>query len=118
MDSQQYGSWAFIVGVVIAIISGIAQAAAANVPGAEFIPLVLVILGAIVGFLNISDREITDFLVAAIALLAVGFSAAGLNIIPVIGAYLVAVVNNIAVFVAPAVLVVALKAVNNHAKSA
>jgi len=115
MASQQMGSWAFILGVVIAILSGLVQAAAVNMPGEEFIPLVLVILGVIVGFLNISDREITDFLVAALSLLAVAVSAAGLNVIPYIGGYLVAIVNNVAVFVAPAVLIVALKAVNRLA---
>ena len=118
MDSQQLGGWAFILGVVVAILAGLMQAAAASVPGAEFIPLVLVVLGLVVGFLNVADREITDFLVAALSLLAIAISAAGLNIIPVVGTYLVYIVNNVAVFVAPAVLVVALKAVSRIAKGA
>jgi len=121
MLSQKIGGWAFILGVVIAIIAGIAQAATlsstANIelPGALFIPLVLVILGIIVGVLNIDDRDTTEFLVASIALLALAISAAGLQIIPTVGQYLVSVVNNVAVFVAPAALVVALKSVNKLA---
>lgn len=118
MESQQLGGWAFILGVVVAILSGLLQAAAALVPGVGYIPLVLVILGLIVGYLNVADREITDFLVAALSLLVIGVSAGGLNIIPYLGGYLVAIVQNIAVFVAPAVLVVALKAVSRIAKGA
>jgi len=126
MDSQQIGSWAFILGVVIAIIGGIAHAAAASVPGAEFVPLILIVLGLVVGFLNISDKEITDFLIASIALLALAVSAAGLQnifqtvevgVIKLLADYIVRTLEHVAVFVAPVALVVALKTVNNLSKT-
>jgi len=112
MDFERLGEWVFILGVVIAIISGLAYQAM-DVTSAGYIMVVLVILGLIVGFLNIKDKEMTNFLIAVIALVAVG--AANLNQIPLIGSYLGYMVLNIAAFVAPAALVIALKAVYNMA---
>ncbi len=117
MVSQTIGSWAFILGVLIAVVGGAVGGYA--VAYAPWITLVLVILGLVVGFLNISQKEANDFLIAAIALslVGVGANAAQLSTIPAIGSVVQAIVVNIAVFVAPAALVVALKAVWNLAKS-
>ena len=111
---ERVGEWAFILGVIIAIIAGLA-AGFLDPVSAGYITLVLVILGLIVGFLNISDEELQPFLIAAIALLVVG--TARLDTIPYVGTYLSAMVLNIAAFVTPAALVVALKAVYNIAKT-
>ncbi len=106
--NNSLGSWAFILGVLIAIISGLgAGALDATMQG--YVGIVLVVLGLVVGFLNISAKEVTDFLIAAIALIAVG--AANLSTIPLIGSYLASMVLYLAAFVAPAALVVALKAI-------
>ncbi|MFH1978263.1 MAG: hypothetical protein ABIJ92_02980 [Candidatus Aenigmatarchaeota archaeon] len=112
MDNQRIGSWAFILGVVIAILAGL-LAGTLDATSAGYITLVLVILGLIVGFLNIGDKEMSGFLIAAIALMAVG--TANLAVIPTIGIWLSFIVENIAAFVAPAALIVALKAVYNLA---
>jgi hypothetical protein len=101
---EQIGHWSFILGVIIAIVAGLAGAAYA-----EAAALLLVILGIIVGFLNISEKETTSFLVAAIALLLTG--AAGLEKLPTIGSFLGPILTNISTFVAPAAVIVALKAV-------
>jgi hypothetical protein len=78
--------------------------------------LALVILGLIVGLLNITQEEVSNFLIAAIALILVGTIGGGLSTIPAIGVSLAAIVSNIAVFVVPAALVVSLKAVWSLAK--
>ena len=116
MPYEKIGNWAFIVGVIVAIVAGIVSGAIGE--ASVYIPLILVILGLIVGFLNISDKEVSDFLIAAIALTVLSMSAAGLTVIPVIGGYLAQMVQNVAVFVAPAALVVALKNVWNLASKA
>ncbi|MBM3303598.1 MAG: hypothetical protein FJY76_00745, partial [Candidatus Aenigmarchaeota archaeon] len=67
MVSQKVGGWAFILGVVIAILAGLASTFAAMYSG--YVLLVLVILGLIVGFLNIKDKEVVNFLIVAIALM-------------------------------------------------
>ena len=106
--NNSLGSWAFILGVLIAIIAGLA-AGSIDAATQGYLAIVLVILGLVVGFLNIGAKEVTDFLIAAIALVAVG--AANLATIPWIGGYLASMVLYIAAFVAPAALVVALKAI-------
>jgi hypothetical protein len=116
MVSQKVGGWAFILGVVIAIIAGLASTFAAVYSG--YVLLVLVVLGLIVGFLNIKDKEVVNFLIAAIALMAVGTAnLVSINLaVPMLGTLIQSLVQNIAAFVAPAALVVALKEVYNIAK--
>ena len=111
MDNSSIGSWAFILGVVIAVISGLAAGALADYMA--YVAILLVILGLVVGFLNIGAKEVTDFLIASIALIAIG--AANISTIPMIGGYLASMVMYIAAFVAPAALVVSLKAIYNLA---
>ena len=116
MVDQKIGGWAFILGVVIAILAGLASTFAAMYSG--YVLLVLVVLGLIVGFLNIKDKEVTGFLIAAIALMAVGTAnLVSINLaIPLLGSLIMSIVQNVAAFVAPAALVVALKEVYNIAK--
>jgi hypothetical protein len=115
-DIQTIGIYAFIVGVILAIIAGLAGGAVAEYIGA--ITLILVILGLIVGFLNVKDKMVFNFLIAAIALMVVG--SANLTtidtIITPLGTILQAIINFITIFVAPAALVVALKAIYGLAK--
>ena len=82
-----------------------------------YVLLVLVVLGLIVGFLNIKDKQVVNFLIAAIALMAVGTAnLISINMaIPMLGTLIQSIVQNIAAFVAPAALVVALKEVYNIA---
>ena len=105
--ATEYGNWAFIIGVVLAIIMGLFGVYVSTY--VETITYIMIILGLIVGFYNIAHKEAVNFLIAAIALLAVG--AAGLETLPVIGVYLGGILTQIAVFVAPAAVIVALKAI-------
>ena len=117
-SQQQIGGWAFIVGAIIAIVAGaLVGAGQTGVLGtaAVWIPLVLVVLGIIVGFLNIKDKEIDKFLIASLSLLALSASAGGMSIIPVVGIYLAAIVQQISVFIAPAALIGAVKLIQSLA---
>jgi hypothetical protein len=111
MKMKKIGELAFLVGVLIAILVGLFQQGVAT----GTLATILVILGIIVGFLNISAKETTPYLVAAIALLAAS-GASGFISIWVIGSYLVAMLGNIALFVAPAAVIVALKTIITLAK--
>ena len=106
MKNDQIGGWAFIIGLVIAILAGLINIAWA--------PIILVILGLIVGFINIGDKEVTAFLVASIALLVAG--SAGLDKIPAVGGFLEGILINLVAFVGPAAVIVAIKSVYNIAK--
>ncbi|MBW2973515.1 hypothetical protein KY346_03930 [Candidatus Woesearchaeota archaeon] len=106
MDSK-IGHWAFIVGIIIAIIAGLVPAWQTPT-----ITWVLVILGLVVGLLNITAKETIEFLVAAIALLVIGSAGA----IPALGTIILSILANIVAFVAPAALVVALKSIYSLAQ--
>ena len=109
------GEWAFIIGVVVAVIIGVfSNSLSLDMKG--WLILILVILGLITGLMNVTEKETTPFLVAAIALLGTGSASSWLDVIPKVGGYLSGIVGAIAVFVAPAAVVVALKAIKALAK--
>jgi hypothetical protein len=99
------GHYSFLAGIVLAIIAGIAT----DLIAANIVTLVLVILGLAVGFMNITAKETTQYLVAAVAIMLAG--SANIAIIPAIGPYLQAILANIVVFVAPAAIVVGMKTI-------
>lgn len=108
---HKVGHYAFIGGVLLAVVSALLQLTH------SVVVLALVVLGLVVGFLNITARETTEFLVAAIALVVAG--SANLIVLNTLfnplGSTLHAVLTHIKVFVAPAAVVVALKAVKQLA---
>ncbi len=99
MKRQFIGKWAFIVGLVIAVLAGLFFQ-----PGWAL--WVLAILGVIVGLLNIAAEETRGFLLASIALT---LSATALNTLPVLGTALSLVLPFVVAFVAGGMIVVALK---------
>lgn len=102
---QKIGSWAFIIGIIIAIIAGFFDLG-------TIVVSILILLGLIVGFLNITGKETTAFLISTIALVIVtSFGGAVLGQIDTIGGYLQRILNAIMIFVIPATIVVALKAI-------
>jgi hypothetical protein len=97
------GFWAFIVGIVLSIIGGIIA------PQNAVIILILVILGIIIGFLNITAKEIMLFLVATIALIVAGGVFEPIKVLG-IGAILNNVLAYVAALMAPAAVIAAIKA--------
>ncbi len=95
----QLGKWAFIVGLIIAIVGGLGFSQ-------PWFVWLLALLGIVVGFLNVTDKECTKFLLAAIGLIV---AAGAWSSLPYVGGYLSAILNNIVAFIGAAVLVVALK---------
>jgi hypothetical protein len=97
------GAWAFLIGVILAAVIG---AFALSIT--QGLAVTLVILGLIVGLLNIGDKETTPFLLAAVALVIVSaFGSDKLAIIPVVGRILDALL----ILFVPATVIVALKEV-------
>jgi hypothetical protein len=93
------GKWAFIVGLVFAVVVGYMFQAA-------WAAWVLAILGVIVGLLNVTREDTEKFLLAAIAF---GLSATALSTVPVLGLQITNILGYVAAFVAGAMVVVALK---------
>lgn len=103
------GAWSFIVGLIIALLVGVFSAS--QIPGSTT-TIILLVLGLIVGLLNINDKEIMPFLVAGIAFM---LAATISTVIPF--AWIPRVMANIAVFILPAVIVGSLKAIYVLAKN-
>ncbi len=106
--SRKIGHYSFLAGVVIAILAGILTN---RIQPPELVTLLLLALGLIVGFLNIPAKEVTEFLIAGIALQLIAVPSGVLETIPVWGSYAGKILLNISTFVSFAVLVVALKAI-------
>ena len=102
------GSWAFIVGVVIAVLFGLFGSLSPLWLG------ILVVLGLVVGLLNVTGSESSGFLLAAISLVIV--SAFGRNILSAVP-FLGGILDAIMALVVPATVIVALKAVHGLAKN-
>jgi hypothetical protein len=107
MKLDMVGKWAFIVGLVLAVIVG-------YIFQAEWVIWVLAVLGVIVGLLNVTREDTERFLLAAIAL---GLSVTALSTVPVLGLSITNILGYVAAFVAGAMVVVALKALFQTARS-
>ena len=101
---EKIGSWSFIVGLIIALILGLIP----SLTGGPWISL-LVILGIIVGLLNVTGKEVHGFLVASIAVMLASGSSNIMGAVPLVGSFLERILNNFVVFVAPAAIIVAIK---------
>lgn len=102
MKQGQLGRWAFVVGLIISVLLGFVTF--------SFASLILVILGLIVGFMNVTEKEASGFLIAVIALMVVGI--AGLQALAVLGTlytWIQTVLTSFVVFAAASAVVVALK---------
>ncbi|MGD9116760.1 MAG: hypothetical protein PVJ61_06240 [Dehalococcoidia bacterium] len=101
------GMAAFSIGLVLAIIYGVISRNDASVT------LGLVILGIVVGFLNITRREMVLLLLTAVALIVVGKpSFSPLNdLVDGLGTSLNGIVSYLAVFMAPAAVITAVRAI-------
>lgn len=112
---QRIGSWAFIVGVVLAVVVPIFTGLT------TWLTWLLVVLGLVIGFLNITVGETTPFLLAALALVIVaGFGGASGMIanVPGIGVALGGIFDAILLLVVPATVIVALRSIYSVARKA
>ena len=108
------GPWAFVLGLIIAIVSAITQQ----------VFWMLGILGIIVGLMNISDKELSVYLIASLTFL-VSANALSVTLTKVVGfmplietllTFIDPLLANMVLFVAPGASIVALKALYNLAK--
>ena len=102
------GLLAFLGGMILAIVGGIGYRDYSS------ITLALVIMGILVGFLNITGKEVLPLLIAAIALIVVGLTQ-GFTPLDKLGgeagARLNDIVGYIAIFITPAAIISAIRAI-------
>jgi len=115
--AQKVGSMAFLVGIILCALLGLAAwVSPAIVQGAAgLITLVLIVLGVVVGFLNINEKHRNEFLIAVVAVTLIGSITVqqSVALIPVIATLVTAVFQNIVALSAPAALIVGLKQIWN-----
>ena len=110
------GHYAFIAGLFLALIAPLVTEFIENIEtrivATTVITVTFAALGIIVGILNITAKEVTEFLVAVLVLL-ISFATTErvLRIIPTIGNWLATVWGYAIVFSAFAAIIVAIKAV-------
>ena len=105
IEIHRVAHYAFFIGLLIAIVAGFFR----EVLSPEVLVTTLVILGFLVGLFNLTDKETTPFLVAAIALMLAGI--VNLGLIPGVGLYLRSILSNIVVFVVPGAILMGLKTI-------
>ncbi len=96
----------FLIGIVVAAAMGMGFSE-------PWLPWVLVVLGAVVGFLNISGSESRTFLIAGIAMT---IAATAFRNVPYIGDDVTKIMGGIMTFLSGAIFVVAAKALFDTTK--
>ena len=126
---KKIGSWLFLIGILIAVIVGLAaqemwyDETAEAVVYPTYISITLAALGFIVGILsffaigNITKERVPTFLIAAVLLLVVGASSTLFTNLDVIGTYFANIATTIAVFAAPAAGLLAIRAIWDAGKT-
>ena len=110
---QKIGHYSFIGGVIIAVVLGLAssQLGATTV---AWLTSLLVILGLVVGFLNVAGKEVKDFMLVATVLIIAAFAGDAsdtLSNVQYVGEYLAGIFSQLLAFIVPATIVVGLKEV-------
>ena len=111
------GKWAFILGVLFAVVLGLVGASLSFAP---WLVSLLIVFGLIVGLLNISGKQSEKFVTASIVLVIasyMGGASGTLTGVELIGPYLGGIFDAIMLFVIPAVVIVALKEVYDLAQA-
>jgi hypothetical protein len=125
MEMEKIARWTFVAVVVIAIVMGLVVGSMADVAtlhtadtnvmdATAYVVLIMLILGIVVGFISVTSKEVTPFLIGAIALVVVGTSTvwsalmlkSQLNLLYY---WATDIVSFIAAFAAPAAVIIAVR---------
>jgi hypothetical protein len=126
MEMEKVAHWAFIAFVIIAIVMGVVVGLMANFANAHLadsnvihantdVTLILLILGIIVGLISITAKNVTPFLIAAIALIVASISNVWTPLLngtlDLLYYWATEILSYIVAFTAPAAVIIAIRAV-------
>ncbi len=104
------GAWAFLIGIILAVIFGF-------LAYQTWLGWLLVVLGIVIGLLNIADVEVQPFLIAGVVLVIVSYFGAGVFAFERLGVeFLGNILSNVLMLFVPATVIVALKSVFSMAR--
>ena len=126
MDYEQIAKYAFLVFGIIAIVMGLVvgymaynatlhwyDSSVADING--YVMLIMLILGIIIGLISVTAKEVTPFLIAAIALIVTGVSTNVWSplsrIHDLLYYWATAILNYFVAFAAPAAVIIAAKSI-------
>ena len=109
---NRVGAWAFLIGVVLALIGGVLGALSENLN--PFLIGLLLILGLIIGFSGVAPNDINKFMMSSVSLVIVSFAGtAGVRNIEFLSWQLANIVSStlgaLLVLLVPATIVVAIR---------
>jgi hypothetical protein len=107
------GAYAFIVVLIVAVVAGLAVSKL-DLNQLAWVSLALAILGIVIGLTMITEKEVTAFLIVAVALIVTNGVGAFANLNQIwggLGTAIQQVVTNIATFVAPAAVILSVKSI-------
>ncbi len=121
---SSFGVWAFSIGLLVALVVGIiAGFVSIGATTVGTLSIILIILGLIVGALNITEKEVSNFIIAAIGLTlgsmvltTLGNVLAANAVTAVLGKMIVTAFSLFTTLVAGIVFIPALKAVYRLSK--
>jgi len=120
---KKIASWLFLIGVLVAVIVGIVTGANLWADTTGYVNIILAVLGFLVGILsffavgNITQERVPTFLIAALMLVGIGATSSFFTNLEYIGPYFTAIAGMIAVFVAPAAGLLAIRAIWDTGKT-
>ena len=120
---KKIGSWLFLIGILVAVVIGLVFGAELWTDTNGYITLLLAALGFIVGVLsffavgNISQEKVPTFLIAALMLVGIGATSTWFKDLELIGPYFEHIAGMLAVFVAPAAGILAIRAIWDAGKT-
>ena len=119
---KKIGSWLFLVGILMAVVIGLlTEAIWTETP--YYVTILLAVLGFVVGVLSffavgsITREKVPTFLIAALMLLGIGASGTLFANLDVIGIYFQNIATMLAIFVAPAAGILAIRAIWDAGKT-
>ena len=111
VNNNVLGAWAFLIGVVLSVIAGFVSAIELN---DGLWAGIFVALGITIGLLNITSKEVKDFMLAGTVLIVVSsLSGFAYRALPYVGE----IIRALVVLFTPATIVVALKVVFTEARN-
>ena len=116
-EFEKLGKYAFMACIMIAVVAGATSVFVSF--STAWVALVLVVLGVVVGFTAVNEKEVTPFLLAAIALTVASSGGWFLIIngaVANLGTFINGTLYNMASFVAPAAIILSTKMVYELAK--
>ena len=99
MDLKTVGKWAYLVGLVLAIVTALISYSA------DWLGIVLLVLAVVTGLLYMDTKELTNYGVRYLVLFTV---AAALDAFPLVGPYVTSVATAMVGFFGPIILTVLL----------